>query len=201
MSDSTEKIIEERAKVLEKEQSEAEGKEKKEEKAKPAKPELQKVEVSDASSLLDAIVLDSITSKTEVEIKSKGIKIPVEVGIFAAIKDQFMMNKKIEKREKLFVIYQGKYPIIVEPALVANHKDKFPDLTDSSEAPGKVEIYITDKAEIRMATIMECCLVKPKLSWGEAVVMARTNAEFVNGVIGHFVKINHYDVEEEAKNS
>jgi hypothetical protein len=116
---------------------------------------------------------------------------------FADVGDLDDFYRKMDSRDKQRTAAKGKLAVIlakeaIEPYLSQIKKTKkLPD--------DKLEVYLTSKTTIGVATAIECGVRDPEFSWGDAVLLTMVNGPLAFELSAAIMKVNGMEAKEEAK--
>lgn len=141
-------------------------------------------------------------SAIPVKLTVNGKTHEVIIRQLADIGDVLDLSEITDKREKAFTTLKNKMMITVPEAAIKGYESRFKGMNKLND--GKIEFPISKKDEIEVATTLEFGIIdldgRGKLTFNQAVVLARLNFVLVSKIAEQFKKVNQEMIAEQAKN-
>ena len=138
-----------------------------------------------------------------VEIKGEdGTVHEFQIKRFIGVGEKAEVERRITERlANLKTLHKGKTPIIVTAEDVVGFEALLPDLEPiKGDKEGKLQFFLTNESDIKIATTLEQSVVSPEMPWRAAALYSRCLADVCMDLVIAVGEMNTTEALADAKN-
>jgi len=156
--------------------------------------------MSDAQEILKRVAITETSVEREITYRDNDGKEQKEIFALARFADAGDLDdlyRKMENRDKQRKAAKGKLAVILEAGTWEPFLDQLKN--PKKLADGKLEVYLSSKTTIGIATAIEAGIREASFSWGQAVLLTMINGPLAFELSAQIMKLNGMEAKEAAK--